>query len=79
MFLFEKNHRANGGQAMDGSVANAFWVTARDSAGLKLPWESGPQAGVFAKRRRVDDGQIFLRHHSFPPSHGSMAFDLLDD
>ena len=76
---------------MDGAVANAFWSISRDSSNLKLPWETGPQAEVFRKRKRVSDDQIFFRVQC-PSNHAPSlmedddvelnvpsTFNLLDD
>ena len=75
---------------MDGAVANAFWSITRNSSSLKLPWETGPQAEVFKKRKRFNLEQDQLEPQHFvigAPSLGDIgdsepalpsSFNLLD-
>ena len=75
---------------MDGAVANAFWSITRNSSSLKPPWETGPQAEVFKKRKRFNLEQDQLEPQHFvigAPSLGDIgdsepalpsSFNLLD-
>ncbi len=72
MFLFEKKgHRANGGKPWIDLLQMLFGR--RQVA--HPDWEQGPQAGVFAKRRKVDLDQIYLRQQSYPPGRAPTELD----
>ena len=90
-FFFDSLSILSNWGEMDGLVANAFWSIGGSASGLRYPWETGPQSGVFAKRRRLTDVQIFDKEKPQPPEDvptdlkagepfpkGSSVFDLVD-